>query len=167
MSGPKSSGLALDSAKCPARQSGTTFRQAMRSRCQAVPGAELDCEEDSTQFWMEVLMGCFGSLLMSVTCIGVTRGHSRLQSGCFGSLLECARSWLVRMGSRKLPSSVISDEFGILGTNTDYDSYWETPLGVMDCGHDKIIPTCGLQVVACSRRGEQTLVAARMDQCNH
>jgi len=35
-------------------------------------------------------------------------------------------------------------EFGSLGTNTDCSSYWGTPLGVADCGRDKIIPTCGL-----------------------
>jgi len=29
-------------------------------------------------------------------------------------------------------------------TNTDYGSYWGTPLGVADCGHDKFIPACGL-----------------------
>jgi len=58
---------------------GTNFRQAMQTRCQVVPGAELDCEEDSTQLWIEVLMRHFvGGPILSVTCIGVTRGHSRL-----------------------------------------------------------------------------------------
>jgi len=76
---------------------------------------------------------------MSATCIGVTRGHSRLYSGGFGSLVECARSWLIRMSSGRLPSSVLSDEFGNLGTNTDCGSYWGTPLAVADCGCDKFI----------------------------
>ena len=39
---------------------------------------------------------------------------------------------------------MLSEEFGSLGTNTDYDSYWGTPLGVADCDRDKFIPTCGL-----------------------
>jgi len=58
--------------------------------------------------------------------------------------VKCARLWLIWMGSRRLPSSVLSEEFGSLGTNTDYDSYWGTPLGVADCDRDKFIPTCGL-----------------------
>jgi len=58
--------------------------------------------------------------------------------------VECARSWLVWMGSEGLPSSVLSGEFGSLWTNTDYGSYWETSLGVANCDRDKIIPTCGL-----------------------
>ena len=58
--------------------------------------------------------------------------------------MECTRSWLVRMGSRRLPSSVLSDKFGSLGTNMDYNSYWGTPLGVTDRGRGKFIPTCGL-----------------------
>jgi len=48
------------------------------------------------------------------------------------------------MGSERLPSSVVANEFGSLGTNTDYGSYWGTPLGVADCGRDKIILTCRL-----------------------
>jgi len=48
------------------------------------------------------------------------------------------------MGSGRLPSSVISDEFGSLGTNTNCVSYWETPLGVADCGREKFIPVCEL-----------------------
>jgi len=39
---------------------------------------------------------------------------------------------------------VLSDEFGSLGTNTECGSYWETPLGVVDCGRDKIIFAYGL-----------------------
>ncbi|QCD83714.1 hypothetical protein DEO72_LG2g4061 [Vigna unguiculata] len=62
----------------------------------------------------------------------------------FGSLVECARSWLVQMGSGRLPSSVLSDEFGSLGTNMDYSSYWGAPLGVADRGRNKFIPTWGL-----------------------
>jgi len=58
--------------------------------------------------------------------------------------VECARSWLVQMGSERLPSSVLSDEFGSLGTNTDCGSYWRTPLGVADRGCGKFIPECGL-----------------------
>jgi len=60
--------------------------------------------------------------------------------------VNCARSWLVRMGFGRLPSSILSDEFGSLGTNTDCGSYWETPLGVTDYGRDKFIPACGLLV---------------------
>ena len=82
--------------------------------------------------------------IMSATCIGVTRDHSRLLPCGFGSLVECARSWLVRMGSGRLPSMVLSNEFGSLGTNTDYGSYWGTLLGVADRGHGKFIPACGL-----------------------
>ena len=48
------------------------------------------------------------------------------------------------MGFKRLPSSVLSDEFVSPWTNTDCGSYWETSLGVADCGRDKIIPTCGL-----------------------
>jgi len=62
----------------------------------------------------------------------------------FESPVECARSWLVQMGFGRLPSSVVVDEFGSLGTNTDCGSYWETPLGVADCGRDKIILMCRL-----------------------
>ena len=47
-------------------------------------------------------------------------------------------------GFRKLPSSVLSDEFGSLGKNTDYGLYWKTPLGVADCGRDTFILACGL-----------------------
>jgi len=43
-----------------------------------------------------------------------------------------------------LPSSVLVDEFGSLGTNTYYNSYWGTPLDVADYGCDKFIPACGL-----------------------
>ncbi|QCE11432.1 hypothetical protein DEO72_LG10g2665 [Vigna unguiculata] len=48
------------------------------------------------------------------------------------------------MGSERLHSSVLSDEF--------------------DYGRDKIIPTCGLEVVACSRRDEYTLMVVRIDK---
>jgi len=48
------------------------------------------------------------------------------------------------MGSGRLPSSVLSDEFGSLGTNTDCYLYWETLVGVADRGRGKFIPTCGL-----------------------
>jgi len=48
------------------------------------------------------------------------------------------------MGSGRLPSSLLVDEFGSLGTNTDCGSYWGTPLGVVDCGRNNFIPTCGL-----------------------
>jgi len=58
----------------------------------------------------------------------------------FGSLVECTRSWLVQMSSRRLPSSMLADEFGSLGTNMDYGSYWGTPLGIIDCGRDKFYP---------------------------
>jgi len=44
------------------------------------------------------------------------------------------------MGSRRFPFLVLSDEFGGLGKNTDYGSYWGTPLGVTDCGREKFIP---------------------------
>ena len=43
-----------------------------------------------------------------------------------------------------MPSLVLSDEFSSLGKNTDYGSYWGTPLGVVDRGRDKFIPACGL-----------------------
>ena len=88
-------------------------------------------------------MLCQG-LVTSATCIGVTRGHLRLQPGGFGSPMECARSWLGRMGSGRLPSSELSDEFGSLGTNTNYSSYQGTLLGVADRGRGKFIPVCGL-----------------------
>jgi len=62
-----------------ARRSGFSSCRAMRGRRQTVPGAKMDCEEDSTQLWMEVLRQCFfGGSVMSVTYIGLTRGHSRL-----------------------------------------------------------------------------------------
>jgi len=48
------------------------------------------------------------------------------------------------MGSERLPSSMLSDEFGSLGTNTNCGSYWETPVGVTDCGREKFILACGL-----------------------
>jgi len=91
-------------------------------------GAKLDREEDSTQLWIEVLMRCFvGGPITSATCIGITRGLTTgigvTFAGGFGSLVECARSWLVRMGSGRLPSLVLADEFGNLGTNTDCGSY--------------------------------------------
>jgi len=37
------------------------------------------------------------------------------------------------MGLRRLPSSVLADEFGSLKTNADYGSYWKISLGVADC----------------------------------
>jgi len=51
------------------------------------------------------------------------------------------------MGSGRLSSLVLSDEFGSLGINTDCDSYWEISLGVADCGRDMIILTCGVVVL--------------------
>jgi len=42
-----------------AKWSGTNFRLITRVIRQAISGAELDREEDSTQLWMEVLMRCF------------------------------------------------------------------------------------------------------------
>jgi len=62
-----------------ARRFGARFFPTKQWKRQAVPGADVDCMGDSTQLWMEVLMQCFvGGLVTSVTCIGVTRGHSRL-----------------------------------------------------------------------------------------
>jgi len=58
--------------------------------------------------------------------------------------VECARSWLVQIGSERLPSSVLSDEFGSLKTNTDCGLYWGTLLGVADRGRGKLILACGL-----------------------
>jgi len=72
----------------------------------------------------------------------------------FWKSVLCARSWLVRMGFGRLRSSVLFDKFGSLGTNPDYNSYWETPLDVADCGRDKIILMCRLSMVAYSWRGE-------------
>jgi len=85
-----------------------------------------------------------GGPVTSATCIGVTCRHSRLYPNGFGSLVECARSWFVRMGFGRLPSLVLSNEFGSLGINTNYNSYWETPLGVADHGCGKFILACGL-----------------------
>jgi len=48
------------------------------------------------------------------------------------------------MDSGRLPSTVLSNEFGSLETNTNFILYWGTPLGVTDCGHDKFIPAYGL-----------------------
>jgi len=48
------------------------------------------------------------------------------------------------MGFERLPSLVLSEEFGSLGTNTNCGSYWETLLGVTDCGRDKFNPACAL-----------------------
>jgi len=48
------------------------------------------------------------------------------------------------MGSGRLPSSVLSDEFGSLRTNTDRSSYRGTPLGIADYCRGKFIPVCGL-----------------------
>ncbi|QCE06982.1 hypothetical protein DEO72_LG9g1997 [Vigna unguiculata] len=70
--------------------------------------------------------------------------YTALDGGVDAMLLECAKSWLVRMGSGRLPSLVLSDEFGSLGTNTNYDSYWGTPLGVTDRGRGKFILVCRL-----------------------
>jgi len=57
--------------------------------------------------------------------------------------VECARSWLVQRGSGRLPSLVQLNDCGSLGTTTDYGSFWETPLGVADCGHDNLFPPVG------------------------
>jgi len=62
----------------------------------------------------------------------------------FGCPMECARLCFIQMGFKRLPSSVVADGFVSLGTNTNCGSYWGTSLGVVDCGRDKIIPTCGL-----------------------
>ena len=58
--------------------------------------------------------------------------------------MECATSWLVQTGFGRLPSSVLADRFGSLGTNTDCGSYWGTPLGVVDHGRNNFILVCGL-----------------------
>jgi len=47
-------------------------------------------------------------------------------------------------GSRRLPFSVLFDEFGSLGTNTNCGSYWGTLFAVVDRGRGKFIPVCGL-----------------------
>ena len=122
----------------------------------------MDYARDSTQLWMEVLMRCFvGGPIMSVTCIGVIHGHSRLQPNGFGSLVECMRSWLVRRGFGRLPSSLYLIEFGSLRTTTDCGSFWGTPLGVADCGHGNLFSRVDYQVMAYSQRDEQTLVQQR------
>ena len=52
--------------------------------------------------------------------------------------MECARSWFVRRGSKRLPSSVQLNEFGSLGITTDCGSFWGTPLGVAECGRGNL-----------------------------
>jgi len=108
-----------------------------------------DCSDGLREGFYTALDGgldailCRG-LVTSATCIGVTCDHSRLLPGGFGSLVECARLWLLRMRSGRLPSSVLSDEFDSLGTNRDCDSYWGTPIGVVDRSRCKFIHACGL-----------------------
>ena len=43
--------------------------------------------------------------------------------------MECARSWLVRQGSGRLPFSVKLNKFGSLGTTTECSSFWLTGKG--------------------------------------
>ena len=78
--GPKFSGLAPDDAKCSARWSKTRVNLATWMLLLGGFGCSGCCyARDSTQLWMEVLMRCFaGGPVTSATCIGVTRGHSRL-----------------------------------------------------------------------------------------
>jgi len=57
-----------------------------------VPRAELDCEGDSTQLWMEVLMRFFvGVPITSVICIGehvATRGYSLVVLNVYWSVRD-------------------------------------------------------------------------------
>ena len=62
-----------------AKWSGSKFCLATQEVRQAVLDAELNREEIPGPLWMEVMRRCFArGLFTSVTCIGVTRGHSRL-----------------------------------------------------------------------------------------
>ena len=47
-------------------------------------------------------------------------------------------------GFLKIALLGVIHEFGSLRTNTNYGSYWGTPLGVVDRGHNMFIPACGL-----------------------
>jgi len=58
--------------------------------------------------------------------------------------MEGARSWLIRMSFRRLPLLVLSDEFGSLEDKYGLQFILGTPLGVADCGHNKIILVCRL-----------------------
>jgi len=98
------------------RRFGTKFRLETREVRQTVLDVELDREED----FYTALDG----------------GHDAML--CWGPSYECARSWLVRLSFRRLPSLVKLIEFGSLGTTTDCGSYWRTPLGVTDYGHGKL-----------------------------
>ena len=56
--------------------------------------------------------------------------------------------WLVRMGLGRFPSSALANEFGSLGTYTNYGSYWELHLALRSVVRSRF-PTRVLQVVAC------------------
>ena len=43
-------------------------------------------------------------------------------------------------GFQKISLFSVTDEFGSLGTNTNYGSYCGTPLGVTDLGSGKLFP---------------------------
>ena len=81
--------------------------------------------------------------------------------------MECATSWLIRMGFERLLSSVLVEEFGSLGTNTDCDSYWGTPLGVANCGRNIFIPACGLLGGGLFSERHVDTRGSKVDQCNH
>ncbi|QCE10398.1 hypothetical protein DEO72_LG10g1628 [Vigna unguiculata] len=57
-------------------------------------------------------------------------------------------------GPRRLPSSALASEFGSLGTNMNYDSYWELHLALQSVVRSRF-PTRVLQVVACRWRQQR------------
>jgi len=62
--------------------------------------------------------------------------------------------WLVRMGPGRLSSSALAGEFGSLGTDTNYGSYWELHLVLRSVVRNKF-PARVPQVVACRWRQQR------------
>ena len=60
--------------------------------------------------------------------------------------------WLVRVGPRRFPSSVLASEFRSLGIIMNYGSYWELHLALWSVVHSRFPTRVLLQVVACRWR---------------
>jgi len=83
--------------------------------------------------------------------LGMTDEHKELLicgSGWRVLLVWVCELWLVRMGPRGLPSSALPDEFGSLGTITNYGSYWELHVAFWSVVRNRF-PARVLQVVVC------------------
>jgi len=99
----------------------------------------MDYARDSTQLWIEVLMRCFvGGPSYECNLYWGNTWPLKIVAWWFWKSSGVCEIVARTNGFRKIAL------LGSLRTNMDCRSYWGTPLGVTNCGHDKFIPACGL-----------------------